>query len=59
MYEELLRYLTVVSRDNGVEFTVADRRDVLMQLLSGSDYELVSQTPLSLVYARKLSLIHI
>ena len=53
MYEELLRYLTVVSRDNGAEFTVADRRDVLMQLLSGSDYELVSQTPLSLVYARK------
>ena len=51
MYEELLRYLTVVSRDNGAEFTVADRRDVLMQLLSGSDYELVSQTPLSLVYA--------
>ena len=53
MYEELLRYLTVVSRDNGVEFTVADRRDVLMQLLAGSDYEPVSQTPLARGYARK------
>ena len=47
-FAELLRMMTVDSKDDGKEFTVRDRLSVIGQLLAGSNYRQVVSEPLAL-----------
>lgn len=49
---ELLKAVTVDCKDNGKEFTVSTRVEVIESLLKDSAYKLVAREPLSLIYAK-------
>lgn len=51
-FAELLAMVTVDSKDNGLEFTVKDRVEVIEHLLSESCYRLVAREPLAFIYAK-------
>ncbi len=51
-FDNLLKTLTVDSKDNGKEFVTFDRVNAIKALLEGSDFKLQHEGPLSLVYAR-------
>ena len=50
----LLRSVTVDCKDNGREFTVADRIAVIGRLLEGTSYTLIAREPLALLFAKRL-----
>lgn len=50
----LLRSVTVDCKDNGREFTVADRIAVIGRLLEGTSYSLVAREPLALLFAKRV-----
>lgn len=50
---ELIKVVTVDCKDNGKDFVVSDRVDVILRLLEGSAYKLVARDSLALVYAKR------
>lgn len=50
---ELLKSVTVDCKDDGKNFTVADRVMVIEKLLEGTAYSLVAREPLALIYAKR------
>lgn len=53
-FPDLLRRLTIDSKDDGSHFTVTNRVDEIKKLLQTSRYHLVHKGPLSLIYARTI-----
>lgn len=51
-YPDLLRCLTIDSKDDGSHFTVTYRVEEIKKLLQASRYHLVHEGPLALIYAR-------
>lgn len=49
----LLKAVTVDCKDDGKNFTVADRLAVIEELLKGTPYKLVANEPLALVYSKR------
>lgn len=52
-FPELLNRLTVDCKDDGARFTLFTRVDAIKELLSGSNYQLIHEGSLSLIYARQ------
>ena len=52
-FTTLLQTLTVDSRDNGENFLVFDRIEAIRHLLQGSDYQLLKEGKLFLLYGKK------
>lgn len=53
LYPDLLRRLTVDSKDDGKRFTITTRIDEIETLLRESNYHLIHKGDLSLIYARQ------
>lgn len=52
-YSTLLQRLTIDSKDDGNKFTICNRVDEIKRLLQSSNYRLIHEGPLSLIYARQ------
>ena len=52
-FPELLNRLTVDCKDDGTRFTLFTRVDAIKEFLSGSNYQLIHEGSLSLIYTRK------
>ena len=52
-YPTLLQRLTIDSKDDGNKFTICNRVDEIKRLLESSNYRLIHEGPLSLIYARQ------
>lgn len=52
-YSDLLQQLTVESKDNGTSFLVHTRRNRILDILKDTEYVLIHEGPLSLVYAKR------
>ncbi len=52
-FDTILEKVNVESIDNGAEFTVLTRKDNIKTLLNNSIYNVISDTGLSLIYAKK------
>ena len=51
-YSTLLQRLTIDSKDDGNKFTICNRVNEIKGLLQSSNYRLIHEGPLSLIYAR-------
>ena len=52
-FDEILKRVTVDSKDDGERFLVRERIDAIMELLSGSEYTLQAEGNLFLLYSKK------